>query len=223
MSVKKTTKAKTKAKAKPQNFGAKTVKENAEAKKNKTISKNIKRREVAAAVADARVNVHAWHDDAEAIKLRKAIDDVLSEAKTPDSMFASIGKRHAEILEIHASLSFARIQSSRQEHIATATLRSAHIRSQCVSVKLKAMRALDQGKALLDSGRGYLRETYRDVIKGGTQEERKAIVDSFFAVQMQIMNSMDNVIEFADTVINDCDAMAWAVKRVSDVMNKTTE
>lgn len=211
---------KKKTKAKPANFGAKTPTEVKEAKKGKTISKNIKRRETAAAVADARANVHAWHDDAEAIKMRKAIDDVLSEAKTPDSMFAALGKHHAAVLNIHASLSFERIQSRRSEHIVQATLNAAHLRSQCVAVKLKAMRALDQGKALLDSGRGYLRETYRESIKGGTQEERKAIVDSFFAVQMQIMSSMDNVVDFADVIINDCDAIAWAVKRVADILNQ---
>ena len=51
---------KKKTKAKPANFGAKTPTEVKEAKKGKTISKNIKRRETAAAVAVCAMAGSAW-------------------------------------------------------------------------------------------------------------------------------------------------------------------
>lgn len=201
-----------------ESFEAKTKSRKSAAKKPK--AKKAKHKNPAAeglAKPIFEVSGPPWISDPQIIQARKRVATWLAKIDTSQMLDELLNMHGASALR---SMKASDLLQSSQHKIVEAALHNSAARSRAVEIKMQAMRASMTCVNYLDTARNHIRESYADAVResGSTVGDRKAFLDSGFIGELDSLAMLKQVIEIADTSIDDLDKAGWSLKAIIETL-----
>ena len=132
-----------------------------------------------------------------------------------------------ELEQLHAAkkirvVTYKEVVRQGQKTLIKSGLQNQSYRSRCVEIKMKASRqysVLSEHKDVLYK---YILSEHRNKIPGKTKEERNHYIDNILESANRLIYKLENVIEIADLVIDDCDKAAWVISQIVKTLELST-
>ena len=157
---------------------------------------------------EAQGTADAWASDKHMIAAKARVKEIFERCGAEES-HTILWTLHQDVAKVTTGLT--------PKGLTSATLKLIDCRTKAVTTRLSFTRAVGDAEAMLDTARGYLQNNYSEHVKGGTKDERRAVLDAYFADEIMNLRRAEAVIEMADLVISNIDSAAWGIKRVDDL------
>lgn len=158
--------------------------------------------------------------DARVLKFRKTVAILRKNSVDCDKLIEQMQAMHVTRKERRAKMS--QVVEQAQRDLVDMTLRNQALRSRVIEIKMKVYVVVSEMEDYLGAITDYILANYPTELESlagsKTKADRVSYINSLLETERRFYKKLQLVIKIADTLIDDIDKAAWAVKSVTDVI-----